>query len=452
LSVHGHFYQPDRADPFTGRPIPDPSAGASRDWTARIADEAYAPNAAHGNFVRMSWDLGPTLAGWLRRERPALHDAIARQDDGTNALAQAYHHTILPYGSVRDRRTEVRWALRDFALRFGRPAAGLWLPETALDPLTLRICAEEGVRWTILAPWQAEGRVVPGRPYAAALGGIHRLGVVFYDAERSAAVSFDPSATMDADHFVETLVRPTLERGEDLLIATDGELYGHHQPFRELFLQRLLSAGDRGTPVVSVGRAFAEPTNLAELPPVIVRASTSWSCHHGILRWGADCPCARDGRWKAPLRGAFDRLAAAIDVHTEAGAGELGVDAWAARDRFVDVVSEFAEPGAWAASELERVGRPSVDGAERLLALMRAQASRLAMFASDAWFWDDPLRPEPAQALRRAAHALRLIDGSLGTRLEGPFLDDLGAVVAPGGAPDGRELYRTALQAVGQPA
>ena len=39
---------------------------------------------------------------------------------------------------------------------------------------------------------------------------------------------------------------------------------------------------------------------------------TSWSCHHGVARWSAECPDATDGRWKGPLRAAFDRLASGL--------------------------------------------------------------------------------------------------------------------------------------------
>ena len=65
-------------------------------------------------------------------------------------IAQSFHHAILPLASMHDRRTEVRWGLRDFEHRFGRRAVGLWLPEAAADLATLRILAEEGVRATIL--------------------------------------------------------------------------------------------------------------------------------------------------------------------------------------------------------------------------------------------------------------------------------------------------------------
>ena len=65
LVVHGHFYQPSRVDPFSGRVPADPTAAPAHDWTARVSDECYRPNAELGNYAHMSWDLGPTLAAWL---------------------------------------------------------------------------------------------------------------------------------------------------------------------------------------------------------------------------------------------------------------------------------------------------------------------------------------------------------------------------------------------------
>jgi hypothetical protein len=56
---------------------------------------------------------------------------------------------------------------------------------------------------------------------------------------------------------------------------------------------------------------------------------------------------------------------------------------------------------------------------------MEAQRWRLAMFASDGWFWDDPTRPETAAVLRHAARAARLIDGLTEGPLEQRLVRDL---------------------------
>ena len=175
LAIHGHFYQPERRDPFTGRLPDDPAAAPFANWTARVTAECYRPNAERGNLDRISFDVGPTLTSWLATEEPATLARIVAADHAQNAVAQGFHHAILPLASARDRATEIRWGLRDFALRFGRPARVMWLPETAADLPTLREMARQGVHATILAPWQAS---TPGletrRPHRVELGAAWR--------------------------------------------------------------------------------------------------------------------------------------------------------------------------------------------------------------------------------------------------------------------------------------
>jgi hypothetical protein len=86
-----------------------------------------------------------------------------------------------------------------------------------------------------------------------------------------------------------------------------------------------------------------------------------------------------------------------------------------------------------------------------LLALMEIQRWRLAMFASDAWYWDDPVRPETKGALRAAAWAARRTDALAGSRLERRLVADLALLTSPGHGIDGAEIYRRALTEVGQP-
>ena len=462
LAFHAHFYQPSRLDPWTGRVPEEPGAAPFHDWNARVDAECYGPNATRSNLRRISWDLGPTLASWMATESPTTVAGFVAAAAEGNAMAQAFHHTILPLASGADRRTEIRWGLRDFELRFGRRPIGLWLPETAVDLPTLRIAAAEGVRYTILAPWQAaETGLDSRRPYRVDLGDGASIVVVFYDAGLSAAVSFEPEATSDADRLARERVAVRLSSATYTgppslaLIATDGELYGHHQQFRDLFLQRLVApdpatAERRGFDIVSLADAIAEPPDRHH-PAIRIAERTSWSCHHGVARWSAECPDAIDGRWKGPLRAALERLAAAIDTTSERWFASLGgaPDLWALRDAYVDVIVGALTGEGFADARLAALDGP---GRARSLVLLEAQRWRLAMFASDAWFWDDPIRPETKQVLRSAARAARLVDGELGTALEDRFVADLGLFSSPSRGLDGAAIYRTALAEIGQPA
>src|SRR5690606_6260861 len=147
------------------------------------------------------------------------------------------------------------------------------------------------------------------------------ITIFFYEQELSGRISFDPGITNNADHFANWHLLPKLrtdklERGQPqiITIASDGELYGHHQKFRDLFLSHLLnSSGHRA------GLNFVFPALwLRDHPPtreITIRENTSWSCHHGILRWSGTCPCGgADATWKARLLTAFDRVAARLDT------------------------------------------------------------------------------------------------------------------------------------------
>jgi hypothetical protein len=461
LVVHAHFYQPERRDPFSGRIPPARSAAPYRDWNERIDAECYRPNAERGNFARISFDIGPTLGSWLAEHDPTTLARIVA--DGAGAMAQAYHHAILPLASMRDRRTEIRWGMRDFFLRFGRPAESIWLPETAMDRPTLRIAASEGVRHTILAPWQAaDPDLDTRRPYLVDPGGGRPLIVAFYDRALSSAVSFQDEATADADRFGRDWVAPRVAGPLPLgvshplvVVATDGELYGHHKQFRDLFLQRLVSASpdlpDRGFDLVPLASVVRELPRVP-FPLARLREGTSWSCHHGILRWMGECPCARDGRWKGPLRAALERLAGGIDAIAESLVGTAGIEPtrlWAARDRYVDVASGFEAPDAFVGRVLGADATPARSAL--LAAVLDAQRWRLAMFASDGWYWDDPARDETRHVLRCAAKAARTMDALAGSRLEATLQDDLTLLSSPSRRVDGSTLYREALVEVGQP-
>jgi hypothetical protein len=467
LVVHAHFYQPFRTDPFTGRVPPDPSAAPFRDWNERVTAECYRPNAERGTLEHVNWNLGPTLTAYLADAAPDVLAAFASSDRrgggvaGGPGIAQSFHHSILPLAALHDRRTEILWGARDFEHRFGRPARAMWLPETAADLTTLRLMAEAGIEATILAPWQADAHHLDNRlPYRVDVGGGRHIAVLFYDADLSAAVSFEPAMTDDADRFARERIAPRLGgslqdgRPPMLVIASDGELYGHHQTFRDQFLHRLVAPSeatpDRGFDVVTLAAVVEEAAGHPH-PEIRIRDRTSWSCHHGVLRWSGECPDAADGRWKAPLRAALERLAGGIDTATEALVRQLPgrPDIWAARNRYVDVVIGAQEGDGFAAATLGV--RSSAEDRRLLLAVLEAQRWRLGMFASCGWFWEEPFRRETRQVLLAAARAARVVDSLAGTSLEHRLVADLTTFVSPGHGIDGATIYRHALSEIGQP-
>src|SRR5882724_13576102 len=177
LIFHGHFYQPPRENPWTGIVEAEPSAAPFHDWNERIHSECYGPNAftsivdpATGrerivnNYASISFNFGPTLLSWLERNHSETYQRIldadrlsaSRRGGHGNAIAQAYNHAILPLCNERDRRTQIRWGLADFERRFGRRADALWLPETAVSMPTIEALLDEGMKFIVLSPHQAE--------------------------------------------------------------------------------------------------------------------------------------------------------------------------------------------------------------------------------------------------------------------------------------------------------
>jgi hypothetical protein len=405
-------------------------AAPYRNWNERIHAECYRANAELGNFERISFNVGPTLFDWMARHDLETSRKIVEQDRANvrqlgvgNAMAQAYNHAIMPLATSADKRTQVAWGIADFAHRFGRKPRGMWLPETAVDLETLTIMAEHGIAFTLLAPWQADAESVdPTEPYRVDLPGGRSIAVFFYHQGLSGRVSFDPALTSNADAFAfhdlpwqyhpEKLYR---DEPHLLLVATDGELYGHHQPFRDLFLAHLLKSAGPQSGITPTFPALWLRTH----PPrrtVRIRERTSWSCHHGVTRWAADCDCTPTGStWKAELRGALDWLATAIDQCYVEALRPFGVDPWILRDRYIHVLL-----GEMKAKDL--IGEVTTKRLEeehirRVHTLLEAQRERQRMFTSCGWFFDDFDRIEPKNNLAYAAQAARLTHQATGVDL-----------------------------------
>jgi hypothetical protein len=456
LCLYGHFYQPPREDPFTGAIPVEPGATPYPNFNEKITAECYRPNAEAGNFEHISFDLGPTLATWLERAHPDVHARIVEADRRNvvrfgvgNALAQSYNHTILPLANARDKRLQIAWGLADFAHRFGRHAEGMWLPETAVDLESLALLEAFGVRYTVLAPWQAAEPVDVTEPYLVPLPGGRSITVFFYNEPLSGGVSFDWDTTNNADLFAASYLSGHLNarksaRGEAqlILVATDGELYGHHKPWRDRFLQHLVTQGAPALDfdVSSLGRYLRDHPPSRE---VALRTPSSWSCHHGVERWDAGCACTEgDAGWKPLLRRALVRLAEQVDeLFAREGAAALR-DPWAAREDYLALRNGWDDPDAfWALHAAE--GRPPAPAAaQRAAALLEAEYYTQAMVTSCGFFFEDLDRIEPRNDIACARRAVSLVWQATGRDLQPAFLADLSAARSGRTGLTGLDLYR----------
>ncbi len=130
--IHAHFYQPPREDPVINKVPVEPSAFPYPNWNEKIYETCYLPNIKIGNFSHISYDIGPTLSRWLRVQHPDALELIVNADKQAllqtghgNAIAQPYHHTILPLATKREKETEIIWGIRDLQNTFGRKPEGI---------------------------------------------------------------------------------------------------------------------------------------------------------------------------------------------------------------------------------------------------------------------------------------------------------------------------------------
>jgi alpha-amylase/alpha-mannosidase (GH57 family) len=466
VCVHGHFYQPPRESPSLEAIEVQDSAYPYHDWNERVCAECYAPNSVSritddkqrvidlvNNYAHISFNFGPTLLSWIEAKAPKVYTSIRQADKESqetfgghgSAIAQAYNHTILPLANLRDKVTQVRWGIHDFEHRFGRKPEGMWLPETAVNVETLEVLAENGIRFTILAPRQARrvrrkggrkwvdvsgDRVDPSRAYTVPLPSRRNISVFFYDGPISQAVAFERLLS-DGQRFADRLMTGFTDARtwpQLVHIATDGESYGHHHRYGEMSLSYALHhiQANKLAELTNYGQflEISPPDHLTEIIP-----DSSWSCVHGIERWRSNCGCNSGGHtnwnqaWRAPLRNALDWLRDSLATVYEEEAKALLKDPWAVRDDYIRVILDRSDESIDSFFDVHATH--TLDRSKRVqaLKLLEMQRHALLMYTSCGWFFDELSGMETVQVIHYAGRALRLAPNAI--ELEPSFIEYL---------------------------
>jgi hypothetical protein len=420
----------------------------------------------HNNYLYMSFNFGPTLLRWLEKSHPKIAYSIIAADRESalkfkkhgNALAQVYNHLIMPLASRRDQLTQIRWAKSFFRRRFKREPEGIWLAETAINMETVTCLIEEGIRFVVLSPNQAEAfRNLDGSDGSASAwtavdnGSIDtRRAYRIYPRDRDGARDRDGTRTndgarlhgsLDVFFFDEGLSREvsfgdvlinasTLgakiqSRYDDhgpcdqaVVIATDGETFGHHKPFGDMCLAYFFSKVAREMDIIPVNFAYYLEKNP---PQHEVRLKnefgegTAWSCQHGVGRWSRDCGCKEGGplswnqAWRAPLRHALDMLQKQVDESFVNKVSPVVEDVWRLRDRYMELCDAptIREFGALLTKERLAADIPD-DTAMMVRRFCEAQKYMLFSYTSCGWFFSDISGIETVQNMAYAARALGL--------------------------------------------
>jgi len=465
ICIHGHFYQPPRENPWLDEVESQDSAHPYHDWNQRITAECYARNAASrildankriinivNNYSRISFNFGPTLLSWLEKKEPETYQAILEADRISqknfsghgSALAQVYSHVIMPLANSRDKRTQVVWGIKDFEHRFKRRPEGMWLAETAVDSETLEIMAEQGIKFTILAPHQAkrvkkmgdhsrwrnltEHKIDPKMPYVCRLPSGREMVIFFYDGPAAQAVAFE-GLLSSGESFARRLIGIFDQHSpENQLahIATDGETYGHHHKFGDMALAYCLNHIETfRLATITIYGEYLEK-NPASYEVEIIESS-SWSCAHGVERWRSNCGChvghpGWNQEWRAPLREALDWLRDQMSIVYEREMRKFCERPWEIREAYIavilnrhpDQVKEFLQKNIPRdLSEEEKI---------KVLRLLEMQHNALLMYTSCGWFFDEISGIEATQILKYAARALQLTQEVSGEDLEYGFI------------------------------
>jgi alpha-amylase/alpha-mannosidase (GH57 family) len=479
VAIHGHFYQPPRENPWLEAIETEASAQPFHDWNERITSECYRPNAyarivdrkgkildLMNNYSSISFDFGPTLIRWLELKHPFLYQKIIEADRESlrrfghgSAIAQTFNHIILPLANERDKETEVLWGMADFGKRFHRKPEAMWLPETAVNYLTLQVLAKNGMKYLILSPFQAlrtrpfggkkwidvsQGKIDPTQPYRCFVKDASGkklsdqfIDIFFYDGGISKEVAFG-DLLRDGEAFCDRFAQgyqPSKKKPQLVHIATDGETYGHHKKFGDMALAYALKEGiaSREFEIINHG-AF-----LKRYPPILEveidegpkGEGTSWSCTHGVGRWKEDCGCSTGGktgwnqRWRKPLREALDLLRDELSTIFEREGGRIFKDVWEARNGYVDVILDRSLESL--NRFFNRFGMKDLEEERRIkgLKLLEMQRHALQMYTSCGWFYADLAGLETIIILQHAARAIQIGQAMANKDLEGMFLDRL---------------------------
>ncbi len=470
LTIHGHFYQPPRENPWLEAIELQDSALPYHDWNERINKECYNPNSVSkivdnrnrildmvNNYAHISFNFGPTLLSWMEQFAPATYERIIKADIESltannghgNAIAQVYNHIIMPLANEQDKQTQVKWGIKDFEYRFGRKPEGMWLAETAVDDDTLRVLEENGIKFTILSPYQALkfkeknskdwvdvswGNIDPARAYRYYIKSApgKYIDLFFYDGAISRSVAFD-ELLKDGNKFIKRLkegVSDCRNYPQLVNIATDGESYGHHTKFGDMALAYILQikAKDEGFQITNYADFLDKFGADTE---VDIKQASSWSCFHGVGRWKEDCGCSTGGhpgwnqKWRKPLRDALDYLRDEVTKVFEAEAVKYFDNPWDVRNKYIDVILDRSEMSVKKFQQDNFRPNLSDDEKVRAMELLEIERQELLMYTSCGWFFSEISGIETVQIMKYAARAMQLCSHFTDKNIEKKFLEIL---------------------------
>jgi len=373
----------------------------------RTHTRGYSTIAAHSNGSSITIATSASISGHahVMARAPSLADLLAHPRRGSRQRRSAQRSrqcarqlTIMRFCAAQRARSGDPSALGHRGLQVAVSAApeSMWLPETAANDATLGTLIDEGLRFAILSPYQAERvRKIGSSPRAGRTPPM--------EASTADSVSLFPQGRLEAVHR-HLLLRRTAIAGDRVRrslsrvglsskdsraqsgdrsnrsAATDGESYGILQVRRSMLAHALeVEAARQGFwSRTSVNSWIGILRPGKRRSPRARRLGSSWSCEHALAAGFGTADAIPEDR-KAGIRLADPAQEASM--RSEIGrrarskrSGSTVQRSWAARNAYIDMI---LDPRGARPRFFETHAKKRLDDAETVRALTLLEMQRM---------------------------------------------------------------------------
>ncbi len=262
--IHAHFYQPPRHNPYTGEVLEETQTFYSS-YNQIITDKCYGPLALarvkhteefFSTYSFLSFNFSPTLLKYIEERYPKLYISIINSDKISekifgypSAIAQVYNNTIMPQLTFSEKKLYIKWGIESFKRTFQREPQGMWLGKSMCDEEMLEILIDCGIKFTILGDnqikeaWEINNpkvrteRIKSGMYLWRSKQNPNKKLVIFvYNSELSKYYFKEISNTEK----ILMRVKNAVVENPFSIVATEGEIYGHHIKGGDEYLIRFI--------------------------------------------------------------------------------------------------------------------------------------------------------------------------------------------------------------------
>jgi len=441
IIIHAHFYQPQRNNPQTGELYEETNKMFYKSYNDIIIDECYGPLSLKklkykdelvSVYSKISFNFGPTLLNYIEKNYPKLYSSIIEADivsskiyQRPSAIAQVYNHSILPLLNLTKKKLYIGWGIENFEKHFKRKPLGMWLSETSVDEDTLDALIEKGIRFTILSPSQVikikniengeEKTISNYEDLDTSLPYIWKskrqngeIKIFFYNKSLSDKLN---EISNPEKYYLRLKLSFDGSKDEHIIIASDGENYGHYIKNGDEYLLKLIKLieNEKTINLNNLNSIFERPTKWA----VDIKSPSSWSCPHGVGRWSRDCGCRINPsnnyqKWRKTLRQTVDEAEKKIDERFLFESSSIFLKPFDVLEKYINIYEEDSTHSTISFIEKNSIRRLTPQEIKKIVKLLVAEVEIALANASCGWFFDDILNIETLYSIKRMMRALEL--------------------------------------------